>query len=128
MIQISVGSQRSLPLGCIAELKFLQCRMCPGYRMMSVTHPDLCRRVALRYSAACIGICSAAPILGLTTWAFAVDSLILNLYFTFLAYRSADAIFLLSHKAVFRIHDFLVWIRIRGSGSGCRSGPYYFRH
>jgi hypothetical protein len=29
---------------------------------------------------------------------------------------------------VFRIHDFLVWIRIRGSGSGCRSGPYYFRH
>jgi heme O synthase-like polyprenyltransferase len=72
--------------------------------MMSVTHPDLCRRVALRYSAACIGICSAAPILGLTTWAFAVDSLILNLYFTFLAYR-LDTIFLLFHKACF---DFLL--------------------
>jgi heme O synthase-like polyprenyltransferase len=49
--------------------------------------------VALRYSAACIGICSAAPILGLTTWAFAVDSLILNLYFTFLAYRSTHNFF-----------------------------------
>jgi protoheme IX farnesyltransferase len=55
--------------------------------MMSVTHPDLCRRVALRHSAACVGICSAAPVLGLTSWAFAIDSLILNLYLTFLAYR-----------------------------------------
>ncbi len=41
------------------------------------------------------------------------------------------------YNAVFRIHDFLVWIRIRGSmpltngsGSGCgfRSGSCYFRH
>jgi protoheme IX farnesyltransferase len=55
--------------------------------MMSVTHPDLCRRVALRYSAACVAICSAAPVLGLTSWAFAVDSLVLNLYLTYLAYR-----------------------------------------
>jgi hypothetical protein len=70
--------------------------LCPGYRMMSVTHPDLCRRVALRYSAACIGICSAAPILGLTSWAFAVDSLILNLYFTFLAYRSTHNFFVIA--------------------------------
>jgi len=58
-----------------------------GYRMMSVTHPDLCRRVALRHSAACIGICSMAPVLGVTTWAFAVDSLFLNVYLTYLAYR-----------------------------------------
>ena len=35
-----------------------------GYRMMSVTHPDLCKRVALRYSIACMGICSiVAPLL-----------------------------------------------------------------
>jgi len=58
-----------------------------GYRMMSVTHPDLCRRVALRHSAACIAICTAAPLLDVTHWAFAVDSLPLNLYMTFLAYK-----------------------------------------
>ena len=35
-----------------------------GYRMMSVTNPELCKRVALRHSIACIGICSvAAPLL-----------------------------------------------------------------
>lgn len=58
-----------------------------GYRMMSVTHPDLCRRVAVRHSVACIAICSAAPLLDVTHWAFAIDSLPLNLYLTFLAYR-----------------------------------------
>jgi hypothetical protein len=33
--------------------------------------------------------------------------------------------------AVFRIHNFLVWIRIRGSmplTNGSGSGPCYFRH
>ena len=35
-----------------------------GYRMMAVTNPELCKRVALRYSVGCIGICSfAAPLL-----------------------------------------------------------------
>ena len=35
-----------------------------GYRMMSVTNPDLCKRVALRHSVLCTGICSiAAPML-----------------------------------------------------------------
>jgi len=58
-----------------------------GYRMMSVTEPDLCRRVALRYSAACVGVCTAAPLLDLTSWAFAIDSLPLNLYLTYLSYR-----------------------------------------
>merc|ERR1719266_2468702 len=39
-----------------------------GYRMMSVTHPDLCKRVALRYSIACMGLCSiVAPLLEVTT-------------------------------------------------------------
>merc|ERR1719219_2743005 len=62
--------------------------------MMSVTHPDLCKRVALRHSVACIAICTAAPLLGVTTWAFAIDSLPLNLYMTFLAwkfYQKADS-------------------------------------
>ena len=58
-----------------------------GYRMMSVTHPDLCRRVALRHSLALIAVCTAAPLLDVTTWAFALDSLPLNLWMVFLAYK-----------------------------------------
>jgi protoheme IX farnesyltransferase len=63
--------------------------------MMSVTDPGLCKRVALRYSVACIGICSlAAPLLEVTTWAFALDTLPLNGYLTYLAwkfYKKADS-------------------------------------
>merc|ERR1712037_512451 len=65
-----------------------------GYRMMSVTDPALCRRLALRYSVACIAVCSAAPALGVTHWTFALDSLPLNVYLTYLAYkfyRDADS-------------------------------------
>jgi len=58
-----------------------------GYRMMSVTHPALCKRVALRHSVACIAICTAAPLLDVTTWAFAIDSLPLNLYMTYLSWK-----------------------------------------
>jgi len=65
-----------------------------GYRMMSVTHPDLCRRVAVRHSLGLIAVCSAAPFLGATHWAFAVDSLPLNLYMLYLSvrfYQKADS-------------------------------------
>jgi len=65
-----------------------------GYRMMSVTHPDLCRRVAVRHSLGLIAVCSAAPLLGVTHWAFAVDSLPLNLYMLYLSvrfYQKADS-------------------------------------
>lgn len=58
-----------------------------GYRMMSVTDPDLCRRVALRYCIGLIPICTMAPVAGLTTWWFALDSLPLNLWFTYLGWR-----------------------------------------
>lgn len=58
-----------------------------GYRMMSVTNPDLCRRVALRYCLAMIPICTLAPVTGLTTWWFALDSLPLNLWFSYLGWR-----------------------------------------
>ncbi|KAI9564337.1 hypothetical protein GHT06_008075 [Daphnia sinensis] len=58
-----------------------------GYRMMAVTNPDLCRRTTLRHTAALIGICSTAPLIGLTTWTFALDSLPVNLYFLMLAWR-----------------------------------------
>lgn len=58
-----------------------------GYRMMSVTNPDLCRKVALRYSLALIPLCTAAPMFGLTTWWFALDSLPVNLWFSYLAWK-----------------------------------------
>jgi len=35
-----------------------------GYRMMSVTHPDMCRRVALRHSLYLLPISVVAPALG----------------------------------------------------------------
>jgi protoheme IX farnesyltransferase len=34
-----------------------------------------------------IGICSSAPVIGLTTWMFVLDSLPVNLYFLYLAWR-----------------------------------------
>ena len=58
-----------------------------GFRMMSVTDPDLCRRVALRHSLAMIPICTLAPITGLSSWWFALDSLPLNLWFALLGWR-----------------------------------------
>lgn len=58
-----------------------------GYRMMSVTNPGLCKRVALRHSVGMIGICSLAPVVGVTTWTFAVDSLPFNGYLVYLAWR-----------------------------------------
>nr|CAG4644125.1 EOG090X09NT [Lepidurus arcticus] len=58
-----------------------------GYRMMAVTDPGLCRRTTLRYSVAMIGLCTLAPYVGLTTWAFALDSLPVNIYLTLLGWR-----------------------------------------
>ena len=58
-----------------------------GYRMMSVVNPALCKRVAFRYTLGMIGLCTLAPVMDLTTWAFAIDSLPLNLYFAYLGWR-----------------------------------------
>lgn len=58
-----------------------------GYRMMSVINPDLCKRTTLRYCIGLIGLCTMAPALDVTTWAFALESLPLNLYMTVLAYN-----------------------------------------
>ena len=58
-----------------------------GYKMMALSHPDLCKRVALRYSLALIPICTAAPLCDLTSWWFAVDSLPVNGYLLFLAWK-----------------------------------------
>ncbi|XP_055712911.1 protoheme IX farnesyltransferase, mitochondrial [Phlebotomus papatasi] len=65
-----------------------------GYRMMAVTDPQLCRRVALRYTIGIAGISLLAPALGATDAWFALTSLPLNAYFTFLAwkfYKNSDS-------------------------------------
>ncbi|XP_040856324.1 protoheme IX farnesyltransferase, mitochondrial isoform X2 [Ochotona curzoniae] len=58
-----------------------------GYCMMSVTHPGLCRRVALRHCLALIALSTAAPVLDVTTWTFPVISLPINLYISYLGFR-----------------------------------------
>ncbi|XP_055680444.1 protoheme IX farnesyltransferase, mitochondrial isoform X2 [Lutzomyia longipalpis] len=65
-----------------------------GYRMMAVTDPQLCRRVALRYTVGIAGISLLAPALDVTNTWFALTSLPLNGYFTYLAwqfYRKSDS-------------------------------------
>lgn len=65
-----------------------------GYCMMAVTNPGLCKRVAFRHCIFLHGICFLAPILDVTTWFFACDSFILNMVFTYYAwkfYRDGDA-------------------------------------
>ncbi len=101
-----------------------------GYRMTSVTNPDLCRRVALRYSIGMIGLCSLAPVLDLTTWLFAIDSLPLNLYLSYLSwkfYKNADST---SSRKLFRftlIHIPLLimfmLISKKTFGEGARKNP-----
>ncbi|XP_039992007.1 protoheme IX farnesyltransferase, mitochondrial isoform X3 [Xiphias gladius] len=58
-----------------------------GYRMMSVTHPGMCKRVALRHSLGLIGLSALAPVMDVTTWTFPVVSLPINLYISYLAFR-----------------------------------------
>eukprot|EP00055_Hartaetosiga_balthica_P001765 m.1830 g.1830 ORF g.1830 m.1830 type:complete len:342 (-) comp1636_c0_seq1:79-1104(-) len=65
-----------------------------GYRMMSVLNPNLCRSVALQYTAALIPLCISAPYLGLTDWTFMIDSTLINGYITYKAYvfyKTGDA-------------------------------------
>lgn len=74
-----------------------------GYRMMSVTDPDLCRRTALRHSVAITVMCSIAPFANLTDWTFAIDSLPLNIYFVYCSwkfYKQGDAA---SSRKLFRL-------------------------
>ncbi|XP_015839295.1 protoheme IX farnesyltransferase, mitochondrial [Tribolium castaneum] len=57
-----------------------------GYRMMAVTDPGLCRRVALRHTVALEAMTIAAPFLDVTNWWFVLEASPLNLYFIYLAY------------------------------------------
>ena len=58
-----------------------------GYRMMAVTNPGLCRRVALRYTGVIFALSCSAPYLELTNMWFALESAPLNAYFAYLAYQ-----------------------------------------
>ncbi|KAG8857598.1 Protoheme IX farnesyltransferase, mitochondrial [Tulasnella sp. 330] len=50
-----------------------------GYRMMAVINPSKNALIAVRHSVALIGICSVlTPLAGLTTWAFAMTSMVPN--------------------------------------------------
>jgi len=60
-----------------------------GYRMMVVTDPDLCVRTAFRHSCLitlyCELMCTSQ--VGLNSWEFAFDSLPVNLYLIYLAWK-----------------------------------------
>ncbi|XP_059050133.1 protoheme IX farnesyltransferase, mitochondrial [Achroia grisella] len=65
-----------------------------GYRMMAVTDPALCRRVALRHTGIITATCLASPYLDVTNMWFALESLPLNIYFMYLAwqfYKNSDS-------------------------------------
>ncbi|XP_023941739.2 protoheme IX farnesyltransferase, mitochondrial [Bicyclus anynana] len=65
-----------------------------GYRMMAVTDPALCRRVALRHTGIITATCLASPYLEVTNMWFAIESLPLNIYFMYLAwqfYKKSDS-------------------------------------
>lgn len=75
-----------------------------GYRMMSVTHPELCRRTALRHSVLMALLCSAAaPLSGLTAWSFAATSLPLNAYLLHRAWRFYSEPESATSRALFRL-------------------------
>lgn len=59
-----------------------------GYRMIAVLNPRICTSSTLNHTLALTAMCSLlAPMLELTTWNFAIDSLPFNLYFVYLAYQ-----------------------------------------
>ncbi|XP_073824873.1 cytochrome c oxidase assembly factor 10 [Musca autumnalis] len=58
-----------------------------GYQMMAVTNPGLCRRTALRYTFVITLLSTLAPIMDVTNYWFALETLPLNAYFSYLAYK-----------------------------------------
>ena len=55
--------------------------------MMAVTDPGLCRRVALRHSAAQIPFSVLLPLVGVTNWWFLLEVTPFNIYLTYLAWN-----------------------------------------
>ncbi|XP_058446905.1 protoheme IX farnesyltransferase, mitochondrial [Malaya genurostris] len=57
-----------------------------GYKMMANSHPQLCTRVSLRHTGYITALSLLAPVLDVTNVWFAVESLPLNAYFSYLAW------------------------------------------
>lgn len=74
-----------------------------GYRMMSVTNPDLCKRVALRHSVVITALCLASPFTDIVTWTFAADTLPLNLYLVYCSYKFYEKADSQSSRKLFRL-------------------------
>lgn len=74
-----------------------------GYCMMSVTNPGLCQRTTLRYSIGIVFLCSTAPLFDLTTWTFVVDSLPLNIYVVYCAWKFYTESDSASSRKLFRL-------------------------
>ena len=55
--------------------------------MMSVVNPDLCKKVALRYSFVLTGLTFLFPICDVTTWPVAFCSLPINGYLNYLSWQ-----------------------------------------
>jgi protoheme IX farnesyltransferase len=58
-----------------------------GYRMMAVTDPALCRRVAFRYTGIIGALSLSAPVFDVTNVWFALETIPLNAYFGYLAWK-----------------------------------------
>ena len=58
-----------------------------GYHMMSVVDPALNARVSLRNTLALIPLCAAIPFTGISHCSFSFYSLLVNAYFSYLAYN-----------------------------------------
>ena len=58
-----------------------------GYQMAASLNPTLCRKSMLRHSLALIPLCTVAPMLDVTTWWFALDSLPLNCWFAWKSWQ-----------------------------------------
>ena len=59
-----------------------------GYKMLAVTNPSLNALVSLRHAGTLVGICSVlVPLSGLTTWTFAITSLIPNAFLSKAAWK-----------------------------------------
>ncbi|RKP35713.1 protoheme IX farnesyltransferase [Dimargaris cristalligena] len=58
-----------------------------GYRMTVVTNPALNARVSLRYSVLLAPLSLLFPYFDVTTWWFALDSMIVNLYLIYRSYQ-----------------------------------------
>lgn len=73
-----------------------------GYMMTSVTHPDMCKRVAFRHTVIMTLACCLGPAVGCTTEMFILYSLPCNLWGVYLGYKFYSDGDSKSSRALFR--------------------------